>query len=352
MTLSVGAEDAGPFTSQWFKDGVAIAGANSADFALPSVQLSHAGTYSVTTSNPFGGAASDPATLVVGQPEPSGARLLNLSTRAVSFTGDNVLIPGFVINDTTGKKLLIRVVGPNLGGFGVNGVLDDPMLTLKRTIGNTTFDIATNDNWGSNPNVADILTTNASVGAFELDAGSGDAALLTTLEPGQYSVVAQGADGGTGVAIVELYDADAGSVNARLVNISTRGFAGTGDQVMIPGFIVSAEGPRTLLVRAVGPAVGRFWNFGGVMSDPKLIVNRTEPNGGNTPILTQDNWGDISTAVQTAQVAEQIGAFPLAAGGRDAAFVITLPPGVYTVVGSSADGVGTGIVLVEVYIVD
>ena len=88
------------------------------------------------------------------------------------------------------------------------------------------------------------------------------------------------------------------------------------------------------------------------MSDPKLIVNRTEPNGGNTPILTQDNWGDISTAVQTAQVAEQIGAFPLAAGGRDAAFVITLPPGVYTVVGSSADGVGTGIVLVEVYIVD
>ena len=49
--------------------------------------------------------------------------------------------------------------------------------------------------------------------------------------------------------------------------------------------------------------------------------------------------------------AEQIFAFPLGAGSKDAAFVVTLQPGAYTMIGAAADGVGTGVVLVEVYVV-
>jgi hypothetical protein len=117
-----------------------------------------------------------------------------------------------------------------------------------------------------------------------------------------------------------------------------------GDQVVIPGFVVSAEGPKTFLVRVVGPSLARF-GVSGTMADPKLTVY-----SGSTPILTQDDWGNTDAAY-TEQIAAQIFAFSLGAGSKDAAFVITLPPGPYTMIGSAADGVSTGVVLVEVYVV-
>ena len=74
-------------------------------------------------------------------------------------------------------------------------------------------------------------------------------------------------------------------------------------------------------------------------------------NGAVVEEWQQDNWGDEADATLTAAVAKQVSAFALASGGKDAAFVKTLPPGIYTLVGSAADGVATGIVLVEVYVV-
>jgi hypothetical protein len=116
---------------------------------------------------------------------------------------------------------------------------------------------------------------------------------------------------------------------------------------MIPGFVVSSEGPKTFLVRVVGPTLGGF-GVPDTMVDPALEIY---PAGSNTAILTNDNWGDNPEAATTAAVAQQVFAFPLAAGSADAAFVVTLPPGGYTVVGSSAVPDQTGIVLVEMYVV-
>ena len=73
-------------------------------------------------------------------------------------------------------------------------------------------------------------------------------------------------------------------------------------------------------------------------------------NSQSTELFTQDNWSENVDAAYTAQIATQVFAFALNAGSHDAAFVITLEPGVYTVVGSSVDGVSTGVVLVEVYV--
>lgn len=70
-----------------------------------------------------------------------------------------------------------------------------------------------------------------------------------------------------------------------------------------------------------------------------------------TPVLENDNWGDNPDATYTAQIATELGAFALAEGSKDAAFVVTLPPGGYTVVGSATDGTSTGVALVEVYVV-
>ncbi len=58
-----------------------------------------------------------------------------------------------------------------------------------------------------------------------------------TLAPGAYTAIVKGADGGTGVALIEVYDLDQ-TVDSKLANISTRGFVQTGDDVIIGGLIV------------------------------------------------------------------------------------------------------------------
>jgi hypothetical protein len=228
-------------------------------------------------------------------------------------------------------------------------VLPDPRLELKRYNFTTSAyeDLETNDNWEMNSNAAEITATAAQVFAFPFT-DSADAALLVNLPAGQYAVVGGDKDGTSAIGIVELYDADTGNPTTRLINISNRGFAGVGDQVMIPGFVVSSEGSQTFLIRVIGPTLGGF-GVPDTMIDPKLEVF---PAGANTPILSIDNWSaDPTQAADTAAIASQVFAFPLNAGSADAAFVVTLPPGTYTVVGSSATPGGTGVVLVEVYLV-
>jgi hypothetical protein len=126
------------------------------------------------------------------------AHLINVSARNRVGTGDDILIAGFTIAGTGSKPLLIRAVGPKLGSaFGVSGFLVDPKLEVYS--GNTL--IGQNDNWD-----ASLATTFTAVGAFGLDSGSKDAALLTSLAPGGYTVQVRGADGGTGEALVEIYE--------------------------------------------------------------------------------------------------------------------------------------------------
>ena len=128
-----------------------------------------------------------------------GARLVNLSARNQVGAGEDILIAGFSIAGTGTKLLLIRGVGPGLTQFGVTGVLADPKIQLFDR--NSTL-VASNDNW--DPSLAPTFT---SLGAFSLAANSRDAALLVTLRAGMtYTVQVAGADGGTGEALVEVYE--------------------------------------------------------------------------------------------------------------------------------------------------
>ncbi len=338
---------------------VDVPGATSATLSIPVPQRFHNGLYRVViTANGLSVTSDAVAVGVAPAITSPDARLANLSTRALVQTGDNVLIPGFVIAGTQTKQLLIRAVGPTLDdppiSFG-GGTLPDPRMTLKRHNFTTNADevVAANDNWSTNANAAEIATRASDLGAFALTQDH-DAALLLDLAPGQYTVIADDAANQTGIAIVELYDGDPDGTGSRLVNISNRGFVGTGANVMIPGFVVSHEGPKTFLIRAVGPRLAAEpYNVTDTMADPKLVVYKKDlSNDSDHEILSQDNWSDNPEAAYTAQTAEQVSAFSLADGSKDAAFVVTLPPGVYTVIGSSADGVGTGVVLVEVYVVE
>jgi hypothetical protein len=281
---------------------------------------------------------------------PAG-RLLNLSTRALCLTGNDVLIPGFVISGTGTKRLLLRAVGPELVPFGIPAPLPDPRVVLKRKVGDIYVDHATNDDWGVNTNVADIISAASSVYAFDLTAGSKSSALLLDLPAGQYTVIASDTGAGTGVAIVELYDTDPASSGTRLINISNRGYVGTGNDLMIPGFVVSAEGPKTLLIRAVGPTLTGY-GVTGALADPQLAIYRREVNSPTDELLLRnDNWGENADAAEVAQVAGRVYAFPLPSGSKDAACVVTLTPAIYTVQASGVAG-ATGVALVEVYVVE
>jgi hypothetical protein len=279
-------------------------------------------------------------------PGDADARLLNLSTRGRSLTGADALVPGFVLGGSGTKELLIRAVGPTLTDFGVPDVHADPSLTLKRfdSATGSFVDVLSNDNWSDNANADMIASVGATLGAFALEQGSADAAILTRLGPGSYTVVTGSPQGDTGTAIVELYDADASSPPLRLLNISTRGFIASGESPLISGFVISEEGPRTVLVRAVGPTLGDY-GVTGVMADPQLTLFRD-----GTALFANNDWSEGASASNIESVGQTVGAFALPLGSSDAALLVTLAPGIYTAQADSADG-GDGVTLVEIYLV-
>ena len=171
--------------------------------------------------------------------------LVNISTRLKVLTGDNVLIGGFIVAGTTGtKQVLVRGLGPTLIDYGVTGVLVDPTLELhhRDNQGQDSI-VATNDNWKQTQQTA-IQATGKAPGH------DSEAAILQTLVPGNYTAILAGKNSTTGIGLVEVYDQDPAST-AQLSNISSRGHVGTGNDMMIGGFI-SAVADTTVIVRALG----------------------------------------------------------------------------------------------------
>jgi len=278
----------------------------------------------------FTGAASTGASF-------SDGVLRNLSTRGFVGAGDKVLVAGFVVGGSVPKKVLVRAIGPSLGAFNVSGVLANPLLNLYRGASI----IESNDNWGGN---AEVLAASTQVGAFPLTAGSLDSALLVTLSPGIYTAVISGVNAGTGVALVEVYDVDVPDpfTPQKVLNLSTRGEVLTGDRMLIAGFVVNGSSPKKVLVRAVGPTLGGF-GVTGVLADPILRIVQ-----GTTVVRENDNWEAGNNVMLINEAASKAGAFALPTGSKDAAVLLTLPPGTYSAQ-VTGTGTTTGVSLVEVY---
>lgn len=333
----------GALTYRWRKDGTAIADANSATLTFANLTAAQAGDYTVVVSTSSGGSTeSRRARLVVAAPEPG--RIVNLSVRSSARSRTSPLIVGFVVSGG-GKPILIRATGPALAGFGVGGTLPDPCLELHATVNGQDIVAASNDNWGSSGTVA-LSTAFAATGAFALaDAASLDAALLSTVD-GLRTVSVYDTAGRSGVTLVEVYDVGPGNAQ-RLVNESARNFVGTGDDILVAGFVVSGNTPKRLLLRGIGPRLADF-GVPDALVDPQLELYQARPAGGSVLFARNDNWGESDVAELRAAFAAT-GAFALAdAASKDAALVLTLPAGSYT---AQVSGVGatTGEALVEVY---
>jgi hypothetical protein len=157
---------------------------------------------SLTGAVTFQARGTGPGTVLVEAYDATGgltARLANVSARSRVGTGADILIAGFNVAGTSTKQVLIRAIGPGLAAFNVTGTLADPSLQVLNSAGAV---VASNDNWS-----ATLAPTFVRVGAFPLTAGSRDAALLVNLAAGaSYTVQVSGADGGTGEALIEVYE--------------------------------------------------------------------------------------------------------------------------------------------------
>src|SRR5690606_11846149 len=128
--------------------------------------------------------------------------------------------------------------------------------------------------------------------------------------------VVGGVDGLTGIGLVEVYDAAPEASNARLVNVSSRGFVGTGDGVIIPGFIVAGDATMRVLVRAVGETLGNDpYGVPGVLPNPQFEFRTSD----GMVLGVNDDWSSNSDNQAAVDASIQFtGAFPLPAGSTDA----------------------------------
>lgn len=151
---------------------------------------------------------------------------------------------------------------------------------------------------------------------------------------------------GSGLVLAEIYDGNATSVEtSRLVNLSTRGTALTGGEILIGGLIINEGTPAKILIRGIGPGLVDF-GVAGVLTDPQISLF-----SGSEQIAFNDDWDQIVNLAQLVGSMDEVGAFPLTSGSKDAAMIVYLDPGRYTVHLSGVGGL-TGTALLEVYLLD
>ena len=171
---------------------------DSADAAL--VQSLAASDYTAQVSGVGGTTGVALAELYDSDSGAITARPINISARANVGTGGNILIAGFSISGAGSERLLIRAAGPTLAQFGVSGALANPVLTVFDSNQKT---LATNSSWGGDATLASAAAQN---GAFPFPTGSADAALLLTVPAGSFTAQVSGANGTTGIALIEIYE--------------------------------------------------------------------------------------------------------------------------------------------------
>ena len=270
-------------------------------------------------------------TIRKGVPQPS--HLTALSVRSNAGTGSETLIAGLVITGSGSKNMVVRGVGPGLAQLNVAGPMSDPQLRLFNSSG---LELKNNDDWDG----SDLLrATFAAVGLAPLSVGSKDAAMISTLSAGVYTTHLV-AKSGPGVALIELYDYGSLTDSNRLSALSVRSMVGVGDNILIVGLVVSSGGPKTLVIRGLGPALAAQ-GVAGVLADPQLGLY-----SGTTLVAANDNW--IAGGPTLGAAFTTVGLGPLPLNAKDAALLVTLLPGVYTVQLSGVNST-TGVGLIEMY---
>ena len=216
------------------------------------------------------------------------SKALNIATRVFVDTGERVSIAGFIVTGDVSKRVLIRGIGPSLAANGVPSPLADPTLTLFDQPGNI---LMANDNWQDSQAAEIIATGIPPQNALE-------SAIVATLAPGHYTAALAGKNETTGNGLVEVYDLESGT-NSTLANLSTRGFVGAGDNVMIGSLIIGSGDSPIVVLRAIGPTLASS-GIANPLLDPTIELH----DGNGAVIGFNDNWNDFQVqAVNATQLA-------------------------------------------------
>ena len=373
--------------TQWLVQGKPVGGANAVPSTLSNVQPYQSGYYTLLAANGGASVRSKPVLVRVGTPDlllhnetldrtrwavalpfsdsnatAAGAgivlenrgRLLShepyptlVDFRArIRFTGStydnfNVVLrtDGTTQSGSFSRGIAAKVQlrGGDAGSLGVNNVGFVDMSGIELAAGsialatNTWFDLR-------------VVDDGYTLGLYLDDMANPVVTTSTITRTGHLIGIQnrEGAGGGSFISAgsrveidhIQIYSLGAhhaSGVSPRFVNVSTRGFVGTGSQSMIAGLVVSGNTARRMVIRAAGPALAPY-GVQGVLGDPFLNIY-----AGEKLIGTNDDWnGNVDAG------------FAFARGSKDSAVEVLMPPGGYTaqVIGT---GDRTGVALVEVY---
>jgi len=253
-------------------------------------------------------------------------QLINLSTRGWNGSGDEAMIAGFFLEGPADEPIsvVVRMLGPSLAELGVEGTSSDTQLAIYNTLGE---EIIANNNWREDSRSGDLERTGLAPHDLE-------AALHLDLVPGLYTAVG---GGDVGAVLFEVYLMDQHSGLSSLSNLSTRGLI-KNDQPQIGGFVIGGDQPKQVVLRLLGPGLGDY-GLTRVLANPRLQVY--EANSAY-PVLDLMGWAFYPGS----EILEAAGLAP--SNMEDCAFITTLSPGAYTLVGMG----GEGLVLTEIYIVE
>jgi phospholipase/lecithinase/hemolysin len=267
--------------------------------------------------------ANEANRLLSGQIAPLG-KATNISTRGIVGTGEDVLIAGFIISGNQAKKVIVRALGPTLSTVGVSGALADPTMTI---VNSSNVVVASNDNW------RDTQETEIAASGFA-PPNDLESAIIATLAPGSYTALVTGKNGGTGIGLVDVYQLD--TTTSIFSNLSTRGFVGTGENVLIGGLIIGSGEPPVIVLRALGPTLSSF-GIAQPLQDPTLELR--DANGAL--IAFNNDWSDNTPTGIKATLLQPT-------DHRESAIIASLAPGNYTAIVRGKNGT-TGVALVEAY---
>ena len=260
-------------------------------------------------------------------PTPAPSKAVNISTRMFVDTGERVSIAGFIVTGDVAKKVLIRGIGPSLSNSGVPTPLANPTVTLFDNTGNP---VATNDDWKKSPDATEIMNTGLA------PTNDLESAIIGNLAPGQYTARLAGVNNGTGNGVIEVFDLSTSSSTV-VANLSTRGFVGANDNVMIAGVIIGQGDSPILVIRALGPSLANF-GIANPLLDPTLELY---DSNGNL-IAFNDDWANPQVqAVRATNLSPS--------NAKESAIVSAfLSPGNYTAVVRGKNNT-TGVGVVEAY---
>jgi hypothetical protein len=301
-----------------------------------------------------------------------GVSTVNGASKTYYFSGVPVGINGaFTGNNAFGQP----AISGTFSDTGVFGTLENGLVSFSGAVAFPTSSATVAPGFYSgnlagrmSSTLAGIVGVDGSIALYLADGGFQTAGFGSVDPTGAFTIVTNSgvrftgkADPATGFLTGTLTGGPGGTIMAAtssgpsfsdgfLRNLSTRGPVGTGSNILIAGFVVGGDTPKQILVRGIGPALLQY-NVTGALVDPQLRLF-----SGNTLIAQNDNW---STPVGTgtpgeqaiASASGQVGAFAVPSGSRDAALLITLPPGAYS---AQLSGVGgtIGIGMIEIYDVD